>query len=127
MAREKSDALAFERADNDGIGGIAEGSLDANFARVGEAVHVIQAAAADNADLYGFSFVLGAALRACFFFAFAILNPPLRVRRSSLPSRSRRYAAGFWGSCPKIAIQPSFTASGIHFFLFSSVVMGYKS
>ncbi len=39
VAREKCDAAAFERADDEGVGRIAEGSLHAHFAGVGKAGH----------------------------------------------------------------------------------------
>ena len=48
---KKGDALPFQGADDEGVGGIAEGSLDANFAGVGQTAHGIEAAAADDADL----------------------------------------------------------------------------
>ena len=56
MASEKSDALAFEESGDDGFGGIAEGRSYANFFAVGEALHGIEAAAADDAN-GGLSFV----------------------------------------------------------------------
>ena len=52
VARQERHALPFQRADDDGVGGIAERRLDADFARVGEARHGVQAAAADDADLH---------------------------------------------------------------------------
>ena len=51
VARQERDALPFERADHDRIGGIAERRLHADFARVGEAGHVVEPAAADDGDL----------------------------------------------------------------------------
>src|SRR5271156_184052 len=56
VTRQKCHALPFQRADNDCVGGIAEGSLHADFARIGEAWHGIQAAAADDGELHFFIF-----------------------------------------------------------------------
>ena len=56
VARKKSDAAAFERAHDECIRGIAEGSLDADFTRVGKTRHLIEAAAADDADFDGIGF-----------------------------------------------------------------------
>src|SRR5580704_235488 len=52
MAREKRDALPFQSAEDEGVGGIAEGSFEADFAGVGQARHGVKAAPADDADLY---------------------------------------------------------------------------
>src|SRR5438876_723965 len=50
VACEKGDLLPFQRSDHDGVGWIAERSLDADFAGVGEALHGVKATAADDAD-----------------------------------------------------------------------------
>ncbi len=77
VPREKRDALPFERADDDRVGGIAEGSLHAHFARIGEARHVIEAAAADDADLHRFVFAAGLCAAFCVVLQLlAIFNPP---------------------------------------------------
>ena len=39
VAGEEGNALPFQRADNEGVGRIAERSFDANSARVGQAGH----------------------------------------------------------------------------------------
>src|SRR5271167_2529111 len=50
VTREKYHPLAFDSANNKCIGRLAERGLDADFARVREAAHEIEATAADNAD-----------------------------------------------------------------------------
>ena len=50
MAREKRHALAAERADDVGRGRVAEGRLHLPLFAVGELRHVVQTAAADDAD-----------------------------------------------------------------------------
>ena len=63
VPREKRDAPPFQRADNDRVGGIAKRSLHANLARVRQAAHVIEAAAADDSQIFTVSFLL--VLRFC--------------------------------------------------------------
>ena len=48
VASEEGDAFAFEKAGDDGFGGIAERRLDTDFFRIGEALHRVKAAAADD-------------------------------------------------------------------------------
>ena len=50
VAREECHAAPFEVADYEGVGGIAEGRLHANFAGRFEAGHGVEAAAADDSD-----------------------------------------------------------------------------
>ena len=50
MAREKGDFAAFEFAEHERVGGLAEGRFDALFMDVGESGHGVKPAAADNAD-----------------------------------------------------------------------------
>ena len=52
VARQKCHSFAFERTGYDGVGGITEGRLYANLAGVGQALHGVEAAAADDADGY---------------------------------------------------------------------------
>ena len=51
VAREKDDAAAFKRAEDERVRGIAKGSGDGLFVDAGEAGHGVTAAAADDADL----------------------------------------------------------------------------
>ena len=51
MAGQKSDAGVFEGADNQRVRGVAKGGFDADFFNIREGVHLVQAAAADNADV----------------------------------------------------------------------------
>ena len=51
VAREKGDLAAFEFAENEGVGWLAEGRFDALFVHVGESGHGVEPAAADDADL----------------------------------------------------------------------------
>ncbi len=50
VAREKGDLAAFEFAENEGVGGRAEGRFHALLVNVGESGHGIEPAAADDAD-----------------------------------------------------------------------------
>ena len=125
MPRQKCHPLPLQCANHDRVRRIAKGRFHSHFAGVGQTVHVIQTTAADNSDLYRLFFV--SARRRRFLIRFWHAQSTFVGSASSAPSRSRKYAAGFLASCAKIASQPSFTASGIHFFLFSSVVIGYKS
>ena len=50
VAREEGDFAAFQFAENEGIGWVAEGRLDALFVLIGKAGHGIEPAAADDAD-----------------------------------------------------------------------------
>src|SRR5207244_7408310 len=50
VTRKKSDPLAFKIADHDFVGRLAERGLDTQFARIAEAAHRVEAAAADHAD-----------------------------------------------------------------------------
>ena len=50
VARQKSDLAAFERAQDIGVGRVAEWSLLLEFPHVGEAGHGIKPAAADDAN-----------------------------------------------------------------------------
>src|SRR5579864_9227230 len=52
MAREKRDALPFERANYKCVGRIAERRLHANVARAAESCHRIETAAADDSDAH---------------------------------------------------------------------------
>src|ERR1700726_290303 len=54
MACEKRHTLRFECPDDERVGRVAEGSLHAQFARVFEARHGVEAAAANDADAYRF-------------------------------------------------------------------------
>ncbi len=51
VPRQERHALAFERAEHQRVGRIAEGRLHAHFARALEARHGVKPAAADDADL----------------------------------------------------------------------------
>src|SRR5579863_6243975 len=64
VARKKRDAPAFECAEHERVGRIAEWRLDAPFAHALEAGHGVKSAAADNAD-FGLRFTL-------LFFALAL-------------------------------------------------------
>ena len=50
VAREEGDFAAFEGAEGEDFAGVAEGGFDAVFRDVGEAVHVVEPAAADDAN-----------------------------------------------------------------------------
>ncbi len=50
VAREKGDLAALELAENEGVGGCAEGRFHALFVNVGESGHGVKPAAADDAD-----------------------------------------------------------------------------
>ena len=50
VAGEEGDLAAFEGAEGEDFAGVAEGGFDAVFRDVGEAVHVVEPAAADDAD-----------------------------------------------------------------------------
>ena len=50
VAGEEDDFSAFEGAEDEGVGGVAEGGFDRLFVDVGEAGHGVEAAAADDAD-----------------------------------------------------------------------------
>jgi hypothetical protein len=50
VAREKCDLASFEFAENERIGGRAEGRFDALLTYVGEPRHRVESAAADDAD-----------------------------------------------------------------------------
>ena len=99
VTREKCHALPFQRADDDCVGGIAERSLHADFARIGEAGHGIEAAAADDADLHPFDFSDLLDLAAAFFGRFAacaIFNPPLPARLPRRRCARARTPPAFW-------------------------------
>ena len=53
VPRKKCHPAALKRANHDRIRGIAERSLHANLARVGQPRHLIEPAAADNGGLNG--------------------------------------------------------------------------
>jgi hypothetical protein len=59
VPRQERDATAFELSNHDCIGRVAKRRLHADFARVGEAGHVIEAAPADDGDLHRFFFRCG--------------------------------------------------------------------
>ena len=50
MAGQEGDFAAFQFAQHEGVGGIAEGGFDAHFVLIGEAGHGVEPAAADDAD-----------------------------------------------------------------------------
>ena len=50
VAGEEDDLAAFEGAEDEGVGGVAEGGFYFDFVDVGEAGHGVEAAAADDAD-----------------------------------------------------------------------------
>jgi len=50
VTRKKGDALPFQRTGYDGVGRITERRLYTNLAGVGQALHRVQTAAADDAD-----------------------------------------------------------------------------
>jgi hypothetical protein len=51
VAGEERDALSFQSAEDEGVGGIAEGSFEAEFASVGQSGHGVEAAATDDTDV----------------------------------------------------------------------------
>ena len=51
VPRQERHALALKRADNQRVGGLAEGRLHAHLARALEPRHGVKSAAADDADL----------------------------------------------------------------------------
>ena len=50
VSREKSDTLSFKRADPICIGRLPEGSFHFDFLDIREAIHLIQATAADDSN-----------------------------------------------------------------------------
>ena len=74
VPRKKCHAASFERADHDGVGGIAERRLHAYFTGVRQAGHAVEAASADDADLSRVS-------RFDDYFVFAAASLPFRHSR----------------------------------------------
>src|SRR5690242_11094223 len=77
MAREESDALPLKQAEHDGVRGIAERRLNANFPGVGQAGHGIKSAASDDAYRGG-----GSSFHTFCVFLFSSSHSDLRM---SLP------------------------------------------
>ena len=134
VAREESDALAFERAEDERVGRLPEWRFHTPFMRALQAGHGVESAAPDNAD---FGHGGGGAFRVFRFWLRSHVSSffvALRARAAGqstttgsatiLPSCSRSLAAGVLPSWQKSASQPSRAICGSHFFLFSSVVSG---
>ncbi len=68
VAGEEGDPLPFQRSDNDGIRRIAERRFHSDFARVGQTLHCVQPAAADDPDC-------GVRFAVRFFCALRLLSP----------------------------------------------------
>ena len=52
MAGEEGDLPAFEGAEDEGVGGVAEGGFEGELADVGESGHGVEAGASDDSDFY---------------------------------------------------------------------------
>ena len=63
VPRQERDALAVQRADGDGVAGRAVRCVDPQLLDVGEAVHLVEAAAADNSGAYGLALATRGCLR----------------------------------------------------------------
>ena len=98
VPRQKRDALAAQRADDVRARRIAERRRDASLFAVGQLRHVVQATAADDANLYGCAHVLRspvprlALCRSCFRAMIARRDRRDRARRTPA-SRGRRFLA----------------------------------
>ena len=103
----------------------SDGSPNGVFTRTSrvsrQTTHVIQTAAADNADLHRFLLLLFVFET---FAPFAILNPPLPVQFPLTVALAKIAPPALADRAQKAPAIPRARSRESHFFLFSSVIMG---